>query len=96
VVLPEVLRARLRLLTLVRSAIADRPERHVGALRTPLRLTAGRADSFAPAWWLEVLAGGATRSPSVQVARLPGSHNNPYTHPRTLAEVVTAGMRADP
>jgi hypothetical protein len=46
--------------------------------------------------WLDALASGATRSPSVRVARLPGSHNNPYTHPRTLAEVVTADMRADP
>jgi len=96
VVLPEVLRARLRLLTLLRSAIADRPERHVAALRSPLLLTAGRADSFSPPWWLEVLATGATRSPSVQVARLPGSHNNPYTHARALAELVTVGMLADP
>lgn len=48
VALPEVLRARLRLLSMVRSAMADPPERHVAALTAPLLLTAGRSDTFAP------------------------------------------------
>ena len=88
VVLPEVLRARLRLLTLLRSAISDRPERAVPRLSVPLVLTAGRSDAFAPQWWLEVLAGGATRSPAVTVERLGGSHNNPYTHADELAGLI--------
>ena len=92
VVLPEVLRARLRLLTLLRSAISDRPERAVPRLSVPLVLTAGRGDAFAPQWWLEVLACGATRSPAVTVERLGGSHNNPYTH----ADEARRAHRAQP
>ena len=91
--LPEVLRARLRLLTLVRSAISDRPERAVPWLSVPLVLTAGRSDAFAPQWWLEVLACGATRSPDVTVERLGGSHNNPYTHGDELAGLVGRSLR---
>jgi pimeloyl-ACP methyl ester carboxylesterase len=92
VVLPEVLRARLRLLTVVRSAIADRPERAVPWLSVPLALTAGDGDAFAPQWWLEVLAAGATRSPAVLVERLGGSHNNPYTHADELAGLIGRGL----
>jgi pimeloyl-ACP methyl ester carboxylesterase len=92
VVLPEVLRARLRLLTLLRSAIADRPERAVPWLSVPLVLTAGDGDAFAPQWWLEVLAAGATRSPAVLVERLGGSHNNPYTHADELAGVIRRSL----
>jgi pimeloyl-ACP methyl ester carboxylesterase len=95
VVLPEVLRARLRLLTLLRSAIADRPERAVPRLSVPLVLTAGHCDAFAPLWWLEVLAGAATRSPSVLVERLGGSHNNPYTHADELAGLIGRSVRPD-
>ena len=91
--LPEVLRARLRLLTLVRSAIGDRPERSVPRLSVPLVLTAGRSDAFAPQWWLEVLACGATRSPAVTLERLGGSHNNPYTHADELARLHRAQPR---
>jgi pimeloyl-ACP methyl ester carboxylesterase len=87
-VLPEVLRARLRLVTLLRSAIADRPERSVARLSAPLVLTAGRSDAFAPAWWLDVLASGASRSPAVAVALMDGSHNNPHTHPDDLARLI--------
>ena len=93
VVLPEVLRARLRLLTLVRSAIADRPERAVPRLSVPLVLTAGRGDAFAQQWWLEVLASAATRSPDVTLERLGGSHNNPYTHADELAGLVGRSLR---
>jgi pimeloyl-ACP methyl ester carboxylesterase len=93
VVLPEVLRARLRLLTLLRSAISDRPERAVPWLSAPLVLTAGRSDAFAPQWWLEVLASGATRSPAVTVERLGGSHNNPYTHGDELAGLIGRTLR---
>ena len=95
VVLPEVLRARLRLLTLLRSAIEDRPERAVPRLSVPLVLTAGQSDAFAPQWWLEVLAGAATRSPRVLVERLGGSHNNPYTHADELAGLIRRSLRPE-
>jgi pimeloyl-ACP methyl ester carboxylesterase len=93
VVLPEVLRARLRLLTLLRSAIADRPERAAPRLSVPLVLTAGASDAFAPPWWLEVLAGAAIRSPAVLVERLGGSHNNPYTHADELAGLISRSVQ---
>ena len=57
-------------------------------LSVPLVLTAGDDDAFAPQWWLEVLACGATRSPAVTVERLGGSHNNPYTHAAALAGLI--------
>jgi pimeloyl-ACP methyl ester carboxylesterase len=95
VVLPEVLRARLRLLTLLRSAIEDRPERAVSRLSVPLVLTAGHRDAFAPQWWLEVLAGAATRSPSVLLERLGGSHNNPFTHADELAGLIGRSVRPE-
>lgn len=89
VVLPEVLRARTELLTLVRSAVRDRPEHTLGSVSGSVLLTAGEADAFAPQWWLRLLADCAHASPSVQLARLPGSHNNPFTHPHELAELVS-------
>jgi pimeloyl-ACP methyl ester carboxylesterase len=74
-------------LTLVRSAIADRPERTVRELTVPLLVTAGRCDAFAPALWLVTLTHAAA-SRSAQVVRLPGSHNNPFTHSSALATVM--------
>ena len=62
-------------------------------LSVPLVLTAGRGDAFAPQWWLEVLACGATRSPAVTVERLGGSHNNPYTHAAALAGLIARTLR---
>jgi pimeloyl-ACP methyl ester carboxylesterase len=88
VVVPDLVRARSDLLAMLRSAVADRPERNVASLRCRLLVTAGRRDTFAPASWLSVIATAAGRAPSVRVVRLPGSHNNPYTQPGMLAGVV--------
>ncbi len=85
---PDFARGALDLLRMVRSGIADRPEQHVARLTCPLTLTAGAQDAFAPRWWLDVVASGASRSPRVRVALLPGSHNNPYTHPAEVAELL--------
>ena len=93
VALPEVLRARLRLLSMVRSAMADPraarggPDGTVAADSRPVR-------HLRPSWWLDLLASGATRSPAVTVARLPGSHNNPFTHPEDIARGVTSSSGA--
>lgn len=88
-VLGDYRRAGRDVLVLLRSAIADRPERTVRELRLPLLVTAGRQDSFAPPGWLVTLTHAAA-SRSARVLRLPGSHNNPYTHPAALATVVEA------
>jgi pimeloyl-ACP methyl ester carboxylesterase len=76
-------------LILIRSAIADRPERTVRELTIPLLVTAGRSDAFAPPGWLVTLTHAAA-SRIARVVRLPGSHNNPYTHPAAMATVVEA------
>lgn len=88
VILPDLLRGHVRVLAYLRSGIADRPEDAVTRLRVPLVLLAGRADAFAPRPWLEALA-DASGAPAV-VRVLPGSHNNPFTHPRHVAAAVLA------
>lgn len=89
-VVPDIARGRLDVLRMLRSACRDTPERTVRDLRVPLLLTAGRADAFATQEWLHELAAAAIGSPWVRVVRLPGSHNNPYTHPGPLSGVIAA------
>lgn len=88
-VVADYRRAGRDVLTMLRSAIRDRPERSIRELRAPLLVTAGRQDAFAPPGWLVMLAHAAA-SRSVRVVRLPGSHNNPYTHPDALATLIEA------
>jgi pimeloyl-ACP methyl ester carboxylesterase len=107
-VLVDWRRAGRELVTLLRSAIADRPEREVRELRVPLVLAAGRQDAFVPADWLIALArayGQGRDVPPAAVVRLPGSHNNPSTHPEEVADLIDsaaatlaaqAGRRRDP
>jgi len=90
VVLPDLLRTRADLILMLRSAIADRPEDHVRSLRSPLLVTAGSRDAFAPTSWLSAIATAAPPSCGARVVQLAGSHNNPYTHPSLLAKVVVA------
>lgn len=103
---PRELPAALRLLrhagrtaAIIRSAMHLRPEDQITDVTAPLVLTAGEADTMAPQHWLQHLHGRATASPHRQVAVLPGSHNNLFTHPRQVADVVVAGLapgRAQP
>ncbi len=90
VVVPDLLRAGTDLVRMLRSATADRPEHSVAALRGTLLVTAGRLDTFAPASWLATLAGSAVSATRVHAVQLPGSHNNPYTHPELLATLMVA------
>lgn len=55
------------------------------ARRVPVTLTAGEADSFAPAAWLHELAEVAGGPFRVEV--LPGSHNNVFPHAGKVAEL---------
>jgi pimeloyl-ACP methyl ester carboxylesterase len=93
VVLSDFLRASADLMAMLRSAIADRPEVNVAALRPRLLLTAGRRDAFAPPSWLSAIATAAVAADSARVVQLPGSHNNPYTHASLLARLVVAADR---
>ena len=87
-VLNDHWRGRRSLPALVRSGLAERPEQLIESLTVPVTLTAGTDDTFAPRWWLLQLAQAASRSVEVQVAQLPGSHNNPFTHPDAVARLV--------
>ncbi|MEO3938387.1 alpha/beta fold hydrolase [Dermatophilaceae bacterium Soc4.6] len=88
VVVPDLVRGNIGVARIIRSGMRDRPEVRITGLELPVLLTAGRADSYAPASWLETLAARATRSPQVSTAVLDGSHNNLYTHGEALAGTV--------
>jgi hypothetical protein len=51
-------------------------------------VTAGVHDAFVPVTWLDQLAGSASSAPSVRTSLLGGSHNNLFTHPDDLADLV--------
>jgi Alpha/beta hydrolase family len=93
VVVPDLARARSDLLAMLRDSIADRLEDTVGSLLPHLVVTAGRRDAFARPPWLATIATAAVKARSVRVVQLPGSHNNPYTHPRLLAGLAVAAAR---
>lgn len=86
--MPDYLRAGRHLLTMLRDCVADRPEQAIASLRVPLVLTAGRQDAFAPLHWLRTLATAAVAAPAVTTVQLPGSHNNPYTFPERVAQLL--------
>ena len=86
-VVPTAVRELTGVWSVLRSGMRDSPDERLQNLRVPLVLTAGEADSYAPEDWLHRLA-AASGSPTVTVRPLPGSHNNPYTHPEELADVV--------
>lgn len=88
VVVPEILRGRLGVLGILRSGLRDRPELRVSRLRGALTLTAGVHDAYAPESWLHELAAAAVSADPVRVAVLAGSHNNPFTHPDEVADVI--------
>jgi pimeloyl-ACP methyl ester carboxylesterase len=90
-VLRHYLRGQAGTWRLLRSGVRDRPERTRARLRLPVLVTAGRADSFAPPGWLDTLAG-----PGGRVVLLPGSHNNPFTHPDEVAGLVDAAVPGAP
>ena len=90
----EVARGWWGVPSILLSGLADAPDERVGRLRMPLSLTSGVHDSFAPADWLARLAARATASPRVRVCTQPGSHNNLYTHPHHIADVVLDSLGA--
>jgi pimeloyl-ACP methyl ester carboxylesterase len=87
-ILRDYLRAGHDLLRLLRSALDDRPEETLRGVTAPLVLTGGVADSLVPKEWLAQLADAARPTTTVHVRQLPGSHNNPFTHPEELAQLV--------
>ena len=93
VVAKNIATVRTDVFRMVESGRHDRPEERVRDLEVPLVLTAGEADSFAPQQWMADVA-AAAGSPSARVEVLPGSHNNLFTHPEEVADVVSAAAPA--
>lgn len=88
VALIEAVRAPDPLLHLLDSALRSEPENLIGGVRIPLLLIAGRADAYAPERWMVDLAKAAVATPRRTVSVLPGSHNNPFTHPSKIADRI--------
>jgi pimeloyl-ACP methyl ester carboxylesterase len=86
----DVARARTDLVRIVQSGRRHRVDDRVAGLHVPLTVTAGEADSFASASWLTLLADRADAGGRAVV--LPGSHNNPFTHPTELASLVVGAL----
>jgi alpha-beta hydrolase superfamily lysophospholipase len=91
-VLPDYLRAGTDALRLLRSGLDDRVEETLRSVAVPVTLTAGTADALVPSWWLHRLAGATGGAQPARIAMLPGSHNNPFTHPASAARVVLQGV----
>ena len=90
VVVRDLDHVRTDVVRMVLSGLRHHPEERMPALRVPVTLTAGEADSFAAASWLEQLArlaGGPSR-----VKVLPGSHNNVFPHAAQVADLVVSIM----
>jgi pimeloyl-ACP methyl ester carboxylesterase len=81
-----------RVAAIVRAGLRVRPEDLVGEVTSPILLTAGEADAYAPEEWLALLARSARSAETVHCTRLPGSHNNLYTHPDELADLLVRAV----
>jgi pimeloyl-ACP methyl ester carboxylesterase len=86
---PEYLRGRRRLLTLLRTSMADEPERHIADLGCPVVVMRGERDAVSPAAWGTRLAGDAARGRLVTV---PGAHNFTYTAPKPASTALREAL----
>ena len=84
----EVYRGRAGIVAMLQSGLNDAPEERIAHLPVPVTVTAGVHDAFVPVTWLDQLAGSASSAPSVRTSLLGGSHNNLFTHPDDLADLV--------
>lgn len=98
----EIYRGRAGIVAMLHSGLRDAAERRIAGLPVSVTLTAGADDSFAPLEWLNELARSACSAPRVRTSLLGGSHNNLFTHPDEVADLVTlaaqdaAGSANDP
>jgi pimeloyl-ACP methyl ester carboxylesterase len=86
-VLPQYLRGGRRLLGLLASSLADRPEDVVGEVDAPVLVVRGRRDALCDRDWAARIAGSARRGTALE---LPGGHNTPTTAPEATALAWTA------
>jgi pimeloyl-ACP methyl ester carboxylesterase len=81
-----------RVASIVRSGLQVRLEELVAGVTAPLVLTAGEADALAPAEWLDQLGRAARSTGRADCVTLPGSHNNLFTHPDEVADLVVRSL----
>ena len=84
----EVYRGRTGIVAMLQSGLHDAPEERIAHLPVPVTVTAGVHDAFVPLTWLDQLASSAVSAPSVRTSLLGGSHNNLFTHPDEVADLV--------
>jgi pimeloyl-ACP methyl ester carboxylesterase len=89
----EVYRGRTGIVAMLRSGLDDAPEERIAHLSGPVTVTAGVHDAFVPVTWLDLLARSARSAASVRTCLLGGSHNNLFTHPDEVADLVVLAAR---
>lgn len=82
---PDYLRGRRGVLTLLRTAMSDEPERLIGDLTCPVVVLRGEHDALSPAAWTARLAAAAACGRMVTV---PGAHNFTYTAPEPASTAL--------
>ena len=84
-VAPYYARGRSRLLGLLRSALADRPEDALDAVEPPVLVLRGERDLLCPQDWAQELA---ARTRPGRLAVLPAAHNFPWTFPAETSHLL--------
>ena len=84
----ELYRGRIGIAAMLHSGLRDAPEERIAHLTVPVTVTTGVHDPFTPVAWLDRLATSARRAPSVRTSLLGGSHNNLFTHPGEVADLL--------
>lgn len=87
--LPEYLRGRRRVLTLLRTSMSDAPECLVGDLSCPVVVVRGDRDALSDAGWAHRLAAATPRGAVITV---PGAHNFTFTQPHATAEALRGAV----
>lgn len=90
---PDYLRGRSRVVTLLRTSMADEPERRIGRLTCPVLVVRGRYDAVSPASWAARLANEARQGRLVTV---PGAHNFCFTDPGPAAAALHDALLSPP
>ena len=90
VVAAQYLRGRTRVLSLLRTGMADAPDAVVGRVTCPVTVVRGARDAVCPAPWAATLAARAVRGRCLTV---PGAHNFPYQAPLPAARALRIAAR---
>ena len=85
--LPQYLRGRSGVLTLLRTAMDDAPDALLPAVACPVTVVRGMHDALCPEHWASALA---DRTPHGDRVTVPGAHNFPYNAPVPTARALRA------